>query len=101
MSELDTTWTGRPEDKPGREERDRNAAEFSDAVETARNLNVSLLDVQEWDGRLTVRTIRPAYVVPPQSPEEQEAARAANARGLVNLREQSGLSEAAWAERFT
>ena len=80
----DEPWAGRPLDEPGRDERERSAYELHDAQETARNLNVSVLDALEWEGRLTVRTMRPAYVARTQTPEEQEDSQAADTLGVVD-----------------
>lgn len=50
-------WNGYPCDEPRREERERHAYEMADAQETAKNLGVSVLDVLQREGRLTVKTI--------------------------------------------
>lgn len=91
----DQPWGGHPGDKPGLTEAERSAWQGFDEAETRKVIGI------ECGDRLTIRPMRPAYVVPPMSPEEQEAARLANVRGLVNLRELSGLSPEEWAERFT
>lgn len=57
-ADVDDQWNGLPEDNRSREEAIRRAYEMADAQETARNLGVSVLDVLQWEGRLSVRTIR-------------------------------------------
>lgn len=80
----DNGWRGRPEDTPGLDERTASAYALHDAQETAHNLNVSVLDALAWEGRLTVRTMRPAYVGRTQTPEEQEDSQAADTLGVVD-----------------
>lgn len=101
MDEIKSDWNGNPLDEPGRDARERLAYDLHDAHETAKALNVFVMGALAWEGRLTVRQMRPAYVAPPQSQEDQEASRLADVRGLVNLREQSGMSVEEWANQFT
>lgn len=95
----DEPWAGRPLDEPGRDERERSAYELHDAQETARHLGVSVLDVQEWEGRLAVRAIRPPHVRPPQTPEESEQARLANELGPRLLSDSWSEEMKAWQRK--
>ena len=56
-ADVSEQWNGPPEDEPGKQDRERRMYDMADAQETASHLGVSVLDVLQWDGRLSVRTI--------------------------------------------
>ena len=96
----ETRWTGNPLDKPGKDERERSAYEMHDAQETAKNLNVSVLDVLDWEGRLTVREIRPISVRPPLTDEQIKARKARDAQLAIPLWKSYGITREEWMRRF-
>lgn len=57
MDAMPQQWNGYPQDRPGREEAERSADETQAEYETARLLGVPLIDVMQWEGRLTVRQL--------------------------------------------
>ena len=85
-------WTGRPEDTPSRDERERKMYELLDEFEGRKH-------GFDFGDRLVVRAIRPLYLPPPRSPEEQEACRLANELGPRLLSDSWSEENKEWERR--